>query len=264
MNEAAHDDELEQPELEQPEAETELEQAETALDLEQPEANDEPADDDEPGPSDDELELEPGDDEPEAEPEQPAGPTEAEIEAQLKKLRASAERWRERVRDVMGEAADDLLPCPRCLPSVPGFIYPADVAPIGDEQRMLVMESIGLEIVPDYKPDPYRQRCSTCDGWGRVDNDSRVPNEQYKRCDDCEGHGWRDTRGAGAPPAGDQPAPGPPFPLSPVPAPADEPVDETDPWGTPVGAPYYGVLLHLRPAGWEDEVAGWKLRQEGE
>lgn len=221
----------------------------------------------EPEHDDDELEEdESGDNE---EPEQlgdeqerqAAAQTEKEIERNHKALEKNATRHVKRVAEVLGDDFEMLQPCPRCWPLAPGFYWPPDVAPVTAELAIAVRASIGEEVLPEYQQDTHRTACASCGGWGRVRTGSKVSQQDALACLDCAGKGWvGDTKVAtgGVPRNGEV---APPFPLPLEQLEEAEAVEEADPWGTPVGAPYYGVLLNLRPVGWQDEVAAWKLAQ---
>src|SRR5207244_8561174 len=101
-----------------------------------------------------------------------------------------ATTWRNSVSDVLGEMALDMEPCPRCLPFAPGFILPANLAPLGDDQKLAVKLSIG-ELAPlELKQDPDSFRCEPCDGNGDVLTGSRKESEKRAKCLNCDGRGW--------------------------------------------------------------------------
>lgn len=218
-------------------------------------------------PDDEDLEEDEGDDDQEREElgdeqqRQAAAQTEKEIERNHKALEKNAVRHVKRVAEVLGDDFAMLKPCPRCWPLAPGFYWPPDVAPVTAELAIAVRASIGEEVLPEYQQDTHRTACTSCGGWGRVRTGSKVSQQDALACLDCAGKGWiGDTKVAtGGVARNGEVAPDFPLPLGPIEP--EEPVEDADPWGTPVGAPYYGVLLNLRPAGWQDEVAAWKLSQ---
>lgn len=187
--------------------------------------------------------------------------TEKEIDRALKRAGTATKTYRAKIAEIFGDDALGLEPCPRCLPYALGHYWQGDTAKMTPEQLVAVKASIGEDVLPVYKADPHRRKCTGCDGWGRTATDSHVANEDVVKCEDCDGRGWRDSRRP-ASVTGLAPAPLPvtngPAPLPPI---HDDPRAEPDPFGTPPGAPYYGVLLHLRPEGWEREVAAWKVAQ---
>ena len=79
--------------------------------------------------------------EPAEEPTEPEGLhtlTEQETEKRFARIEKAATAWREKVGATLGELALDLEYCPRCLPMVPGFVYPIAKVPIPDAQKVAV------------------------------------------------------------------------------------------------------------------------------
>ncbi|HJR04786.1 MAG TPA: hypothetical protein VKA83_24300 [Methylomirabilota bacterium] len=176
-----------------------------------------------------------------------------------KKIEGYVTRYEKALREELGDEFAALISCPLCPEETPGFLFPMIVGQMTDEQRVAVRLVIGDAELPDYSEDTHRHRCQTCDGWGRVLTGSRKAQQDVLDCMDCGGKGFRQEGRVAAPPAGTEPqaevVSGPWVTDEPA-APAEP---DTDPWGTPPGAPYYGVLLNLRPEGWEAEVAAYKL-----
>jgi hypothetical protein len=253
--------ELVEEEAARAEAESPDEEKESEEGAEQP-SEPEPAEpstetEPEPEPSEPEpSEPEPSEPEPEAPPTLPGALSEEDVERKNKALENEATRHANRVASIMEEDVAALEPCPRCLPKIPGFYYPG--APVEQEQRFAVKLSIGEAAIPDPKSDPYSHECSTCEGWGKVMTGSKVAGAQTLSCADCGGKGYQASGKRLEAPAARGPmlaAVADGTTLTPV---SEEPAMDVDPWGTPAGAPYFGVLTNLRPPGWEQEVEAWK------
>jgi len=147
-------------------------------------------------------------------PEEPVQPpmSEAQLEKDMKRLEKSATVWRNRVSEVMGEAAQALLPCPRCDPDLPGFIWPPELAAPGEEQTAAVLASVGLAMPQAYVHADDASVCDKCNGLGSVETGSKVRGQEVLTCRHCSGRGWIGPRAqlAAAPapvPNGDEPAP---------------------------------------------------------
>lgn len=148
----------------------------------------------------DEPEEEEGaDDEPEAQTETPAAPpvpepgmmTERELEEASKKLERSATTWRNRVSEVLGEAANDLVPCELCNPIIPGFHFPAELEQPRDDQHARLLEVLRTPSAPEFALASHVQQCGTCQGWGQVLSGSRVPGKERVTCPTCKGNGFQ-------------------------------------------------------------------------
>lgn len=212
-----------------------------------PEAEHEPADGDESAADAEETtpaaepprEPQPPEDpaEPPVEPTQPPA-SDADAERTFRKAEAEATRHANRLSDIFGEAAQDFVPCPLCLPFAPGFVYPPEVAPPPDELKAATLAFLG-EAPPDFKADPEAHSCEACEGLGEVLTGSRVPSQRTKLCASCNGAGWLTTR------ADTPPQPAAPLPVTtapPAPAPPSVPTPDADPWGRRPGDQLYGVM----------------------
>lgn len=188
--------------------------------------------------------------------EQDAG-LEAFRESQ-KRIAGYVSRYEKALREEMGPEFEALAPCPLCPEQTPGFIFPGMAYGISEEARVAVRAAIGDEDLSEYRDDPYRKVCETCGGRGNTKVDVFVPSERTHKCDDCAGKGWQRT--SKTPPAGQvaEVVAGPWPAAEAVEQAEEDPLTQPDPWGTPPGAPYFGVMLNLRPEGWEQEVAAWK------
>src|SRR5580765_4251045 len=97
-----------------------------------------PDDDDETQHEHEQAEQEP---EPEQEARAPA--SEKEIEKANKALEREATAHANRISKIMGEDAQQLIPCERCWPLTPGFHWPLDAMPVDEAQREAVLASLG-------------------------------------------------------------------------------------------------------------------------
>lgn len=193
---------------------------------------------------------------------EPADPLESpEARKRMKSIRDRGDKLQRDITEFATDYSQPLFPCPRCADGFPGHCWHPDAVEMSEEEKVQVRLSIGDTILPEYQPDKYRETCETCGGHGKVLTGSHVASQGTIACDDCGGKGWTDKRGEKAPPAA--PAPVIAGPWEAAPEPEGEPDARTlpDSFGTPPGAPYYGVMLHLRPDGWEQEVAAWKVSQ---
>lgn len=170
---------------------------------------------------------EPDDPELPEEPEQPQALTEAQIDSMWKSLEREGQRHAREVEKRAGPMYADLVPCPLCAAGSPasGFIFPVLPEPDNTLRRQAIDEALGGAAGPDYKQDPGRERCASCEGLGMLKTDSRVPDQVALPCRNCGGKGWREKAVQLAPPAPVQP-----IPMTGVP----------DTWGRPAGHPHWG------------------------
>lgn len=172
--------------------------------------------------------AEQGDDEPEA------AVTDVEIEKATKKLEAEATRHANRISEIMGEAAQALLPCELCAPITPGFRFPVPV--MGDALER-VRIAIGLPDLSNYREAKDARTCDDCDGLGKVLTGSHVPTRDVKDCSRCKGAGWLQV--------GSQPENGNVTgPLAAVAPPEQQATvvdDSSDPWGRDYTHPDFWV-----------------------
>jgi hypothetical protein len=199
------------------------------------EDDDDLEDDDEP-----EDLVEPDESQP-VEPE--SGLSEKEAEKRLDRIGKRAVTWRNSVSEVLGEIAQDMTPCPRCLPFAPGFIFPYEVAPPPPDVVAEVRLSLGEVSVPVYLQRPEARECPGCAGWGSQRTGSKVGGEATLKCVTCGGRGWvgpgsnqpnpaattADTTGAEAYAEPSEPAP------------------TRDPWGRPADHDKFGVMPQYDP-----------------
>jgi hypothetical protein len=177
-------------------------------------------------------EAEPGEaEEPAEEPaaQAPTGPSMEEIEKVLTKLSTSANTWRRRVAELLGDEAENLVPCELCEPDIPGFHWPAELLQPRDDLHAHLLDVLRTPDAPDYMQASFVRRCDACDGWGRVISGSRVAGKGEVSCIRCKGKGFLgDAELPGAPP--EQPSNGEvEFPEDTGPL----VTEDTDVWGSP-------------------------------
>lgn len=126
------------------------------------------------------------------EPPAPArGLSESELEKGMQRLEKEASRHANRISEILGEDAQVLELCPRCMPHIPGFIYPPHIAPPPPEVVQAVKLSIGEQPLPGYRTSTTTRICDTCDGLGRLLSGSQVPGQELIACTACpNGRGW--------------------------------------------------------------------------
>lgn len=164
--------------------------------------------------------------------------SEADMEKQFKSLEREATRHANRVSEIMGDEAQAFEPCPRCIPAIPGFIYPPSIAPVPPDVIAAVKLSMGEGGRPDYNKAPHARACDTCGGHGRVLSGSHANGQELILCPTCEnGRGWIQV-GDDMPARSVGVAEG--ATVRPIVAP--EPLPDVDPWGREPSDPNYGRL----------------------
>ena len=216
----AVDEQVEQDEPEAPETPVEPETGdETEETGDEPEAPEEPAE----------------------EPTEPEGLhtlTEQETEKRFARIEKAATAWREKVGATLGELALDLEYCPRCLPMVPGFVYPIAKVPIPDAQKVAVKLSLGELAPPDLRLADDAFECGKCGGYGQVLTGSRKESQKVAVCLECGGDGWTGSRKQKLA----QLTPEQRETMAARPDAAVEPKALADPWGRTIDDPLYGVM----------------------
>jgi hypothetical protein len=137
-------------------------------------------------------------------PEASAPKSEAEIEKASKLLVKEATAHANRISKILGEDAQDLIPCERCWPLTPGFHWSLDAAPVDDAQREAVLASVGLGSGAERQLLPAKgvRECDTCNGWGKLAYPGKVDHTKEQNCPVCIGTGYvsvpeQATNGAG-------------------------------------------------------------------
>lgn len=127
--------------------------------------------------------------EPELEPERPAasGPqSEKELERALKSIDKAGTAYRNKVSSVMGEAAQDLLPCPLCNLPVAGMVFPQ----VPDEAREATEQFLRGGEVRRYQPAEGVVTCPVCLGLGKLEYPTEVEHVKYQNCLKCGAAGY--------------------------------------------------------------------------
>ena len=134
--------------------------------------------------------------EPEPEPEPEQAVSQEEMERTLKKVDQAATTYRNRVSTLLGEQANDLMPCPLCSDGIMGHLYPVEWITPSSELQARLIDVLKTPNEPDYMGAPNARKCGTCDGWGKVKSGSRVAGKTLVQCPTCGGNGYQ---GQGAP-----------------------------------------------------------------
>jgi hypothetical protein len=113
-----------------------------------------------------------------------------ELEKVRTKLDTSANTWRRRVKELLGDEADMLVVCELCDPLLPGFHFPAEVMQPRDELHAHLLDVLRTPDSPDYNQAQHVRRCNLCDGWGVVLSGSRVAGKGQVKCQMCKGNGF--------------------------------------------------------------------------
>lgn len=114
----------------------------------------------------------------------------ADIDKLYAKLAASAKTWRNRVRTIMGDDADELVACELCEQDIPGFHWPAAIMTATDPVQGALIEALRLLGEDGMRQDPENARCEFCNGVGEVLTGSRKPGYETKSCPQCSGAGY--------------------------------------------------------------------------
>lgn len=158
-----------------------------------------------------------------------------DYERAQKQIEAESKRHAKRVAEIMGDAFADVHDCPLC--QIPGFVFPFQPGTPMDEDRRLAVEAYFGATAQPLNLDENKERCPTCDGWGKLRTPSRNPVHQEVVCDACGALGWVQKS------ARVQPVAQPGSLLSAVPNGGGGAEDVTMPdlWGRPFGHPHYGM-----------------------
>lgn len=113
--------------------------------------------------------------------------TDAEIEKLQATLTKENERHAKRVREIIGADADELAPCPLCIPNIAGYVW-GEFIP--DDQREAVLELLGGNTTAEYADDPEGDTCPVCNGYGQVTTGSHVLEHLRRPCPACVGLGY--------------------------------------------------------------------------
>ncbi len=134
-------------------------------------------------------------------PQANAGPDAADPKA-VKKLETALTRERERhanrLGDLLGEAGNDLLPCPLCFHDLQGFVIPASLHDLSDETRGILQAILGVEPEPELQPAEGVVECARCNGFGQLRYPTRNVHLETQTCPACSGNGYTTAPGQGA------------------------------------------------------------------
>lgn len=172
----------------------------------------------------------------------PAPPSEREMERRFDQLSREETRHAKRVAEIMGDDFDHLIPSP--LDWTPGYLWNPELVPVADEARAATLALLGIAGPDEFRDDPEKERCGTCDGRGMLRTGSLVAGQDALPCSRCRGQGWQaivqpvaavvtmpgTTQTAGTATYSNTEA-----------APAVQPMLHPDPWGRPQGHPHYGM-----------------------
>lgn len=114
--------------------------------------------------------------------------SEKEMEAMFKSLEKEASRHANRLSEIMGPDAQDLVPCELCPAHTPGFHLPVQPP---EEVRQAVLAAIGMDEAPELRDDPGTKMCDYCEGCGETITGSKVQNQLTRVCPECMGNGWQ-------------------------------------------------------------------------
>lgn len=188
-------------------------------------------------PGDPNPDAEPGEEplepeEPAEQPEQPAPPegmSQNDLEKLQKKLDTSANTWRRRVSELLGEDALLLVACELCESNIPGYHWPAEIKQPENDVQERLLDVLKQPAAPEYQPARDVRMCPDCQGWGVTLTGSKKAGKERKDCIGCKGYGY-------VPPPG-QPANGAATveQVRELVTPDGEPLvhDDNDVWGSP-------------------------------
>lgn len=155
------------------------------------------------------------------------------------KLERSANGWRRRVSEVLGEDALELSYCPLCPENLPGYVLPV---PPDDETKAQIMAWLNPVELPEMRQGTGLQACDECNGYGNVLTGSPIPEKSTNLCAKCHGNGWTDPTARSSWDAVNPPPQ--PTTITPAYTPAAATgtwsPPATDNWGRPFGNPNYG------------------------
>lgn len=120
----------------------------------------------------------------------PLGKSPEQYEAIRKKLDTSADTWRRRVKDLLGDDADALVPCELCSFDLPGFHWPAELTQPVSEVHERLLRVLSEPAAPEYQAATSVRQCGSCAGWGKVLSGSRLASHETVTCPDCKGYGY--------------------------------------------------------------------------
>lgn len=124
-------------------------------------------------------------------PEAPQGDTPESMEKRFKGVERSFNTYKSSVDRNLEEYALDLLPCPMCFGTPhPAFVNKHDMGRVPDDVQGNVKMFLGLAREKDYPASDTHNRCSSCQGLGKVSTGSLVPDHATITCHACNGFGY--------------------------------------------------------------------------
>lgn len=197
---------------------------------------------DEPGPSDDETDAEEAEEAetpPSESPEALQAKSDKDVDRANRALEKEATAHANRISKIMGEDAQDLIPCELCWPLTPGFHWPVEAMPLDEAQKAAILAAIGqgADAGPELQPASGVKTCPKCLGNGQLVFPTFVEHTRVQQCPACLGSGYVNedqpqaqvydfSQGQGGITAGDTPVSTYSLP---------------DQWGRPIGHPHYGI-----------------------
>jgi len=119
----------------------------------------------------------------------PPGISEKELEANHRKIETARKNFYNRISEIMGEDAQQLVECPACSYFVPGLIFPVE---FDDTVKIALWHYMGLPDPNEVADAPDRHVCATCRGRGQLKSGSLVPEYAIVNCRQCLGRGYTD------------------------------------------------------------------------
>jgi hypothetical protein len=119
----------------------------------------------------------------------PPGLTERELEANHRKIETARKNFYNRISEIMGEDAQQLVECPACSYFVPGLIFPVE---FDDSVKVALWSYMGLPDPNYYEDAPDRRQCPTCKGKTKVKTGSLDSVWALGKCRTCGGKGFVD------------------------------------------------------------------------
>jgi hypothetical protein len=164
-----------------------------------------------------------------------------ELAALGKKIDAENDRHEKRLRELYGDAFEEMRDCPLCMSE--GFVPPLSAETMPPEQVAAVHAALGENQAPDLLGARDTEMCEDCDGHGLVRTHSKRDEHLTKNCATCAGRGFIETAGKVQPYPQPQPVPMPYSNGQPPP-----PVfGEVDQWSRPAGHRHFGVDPAILP-----------------
>lgn len=134
----------------------------------------------------------------EPEPAAPQGLSEAQLREIDRKATQAYDAYTKKLNTLLGDAADDLTPCPLCAGAFPAFVYVEQAGRVPPEVVRVVQDYLGFATEIEYAPDPTTRECATCHGEGKTATGSKVATQKTRSCPTCKGYGYEPPPGGQA------------------------------------------------------------------